>query len=101
MQWAVCRLSSKLASTTKTQIESSWTIFIVKALILMMSFIPYLGCGGTSTAPSGTIISPMYPNNYFNNIECEWKIQVPGSSDRIILYFDDFNVQTWFAQSHR
>jgi CUB/sushi domain-containing protein len=38
-------------------------------------------CGGNLSGPSGTILSPNYPNNYGNNIYCEWTITArPGAS---------------------
>lgn len=50
------------------------------------------GCGGTVTSPSGSIISPHYPEPYNQNTECYWKIAVsPGS--RIQLIFADLDLE--------
>lgn len=38
------------------------------------------GCGGTLVADSGSIESPDYPNHYYSNTNCEWKIRVSEGS---------------------
>lgn len=44
------------------------------------------------TAPSGTVLSPDYPEGYGNNMNCVWLIQSdPGS--RIHLAFNDFDLE--------
>ncbi len=55
-------------------------------------FFILIGCGGVYTAPQGNIISPGYPNNHLHNLECVWTISVP-SADRIVLYFNDFDME--------
>eukprot|EP00795_Rhopilema_esculentum_P014104 gene14104-5092_t len=50
------------------------------------------GCGGVLNAPQGTIVSPGFPNNHLHNLECVWIINVP-SADRIVLYFNGFNLE--------
>lgn len=43
-------------------------------------------CGGNLEGPEGVISSPLYPNPYINDAECEWKIHVPdGSIIRFIV----------------
>ncbi|XP_050313173.1 cubilin-like isoform X2 [Anthonomus grandis grandis] len=50
------------------------------------------GCGGTLTSPAGSITSPHYPEPYFKNTECTWKIHVnPGS--KIQVYFADIDLE--------
>lgn len=51
-----------------------------------------VGCGGVLNAAQGTFTSPGYPNRHLHNIECVWVISVP-SADRIVLYFNDFNLE--------
>ena len=36
----------------------------------------FSGCGGFFDDPSGTISSPNYPDNYDNNMNCEYQIEV-------------------------
>ncbi|XP_054156277.1 uncharacterized protein LOC128954705 [Oppia nitens] len=47
------------------------------------------GCGLQLNNTQGVIYSPGYPGNYFNNIQCDWKITVP-IDHIIVLTFDDF-----------
>ncbi|XP_064190205.1 cubilin [Anguilla rostrata] len=44
------------------------------------------GCGGIVTAPSGEIHSPGYPNNYPNNVDCSWVINV-DDGHRVLFNF--------------
>ncbi|XP_054838249.1 deleted in malignant brain tumors 1 protein-like [Eublepharis macularius] len=51
--------------------------------------IPSYSCGGFLTHSSGTIQSPLYPNNYPNYAECIWEIYIQRGS-RILLTFQTF-----------
>uniref|UniRef100_H2M2H5 CUB and Sushi multiple domains 1 n=1 Tax=Oryzias latipes TaxID=8090 RepID=H2M2H5_ORYLA len=52
-------------------------------------------CFFNFTAPSGTILSPNYPEEYGNNLNCVWLIiSEPGS--RIHLLFSDFDLEPPF-----
>ncbi|XP_046885306.1 CUB and sushi domain-containing protein 1-like [Hypomesus transpacificus] len=52
-------------------------------------------CFFNFTAPSGTILSPNYPEEYGNNMNCVWLIiSEPGS--RIHLLFSDFELEPQF-----
>lgn len=53
------------------------------------------GCGGSVTAPSGTIISPNYPHPYGHNAECNWFIQVAQGS-RIEIRIVDLDIEEHF-----
>ena len=56
------------------------------------SFSPSVPCMSNFTAPSGTVLSPDYPEGYGNNMNCVWLIQSdPGS--RIHLAFNDFDLE--------
>lgn len=50
------------------------------------------GCGGTLTAPTGSIISPNYPEPYSRNTECYWKILVNAGS-LIQMVFADLELE--------
>lgn len=53
---------------------------------------PTVPCMSNFTAPSGTVLSPDYPEGYGNNMNCVWLIQSdPGS--RIHLAFNDFDLE--------
>ena len=49
-------------------------------------------CGGLLTLPSGSIVSPKYPQKYENSLTCTWLIQAPEDK-KIEVTFDDFNVE--------
>lgn len=49
-------------------------------------------CGGVLTGLSGVLISPEYPNNYPNNVECHWVIRAAGPAT-VKLVFVDFQVE--------
>uniref|UniRef100_A0A3P9C1B3 CUB and Sushi multiple domains 1 n=1 Tax=Maylandia zebra TaxID=106582 RepID=A0A3P9C1B3_9CICH len=52
-------------------------------------------CFFNFTAPSGTVLSPNYPEEYGNNLNCVWLIiSEPGS--RIHLLFSDFDLEPQF-----
>lgn len=56
------------------------------------SLPPTVPCMSNFTAPSGTVLSPDYPEGYGNNMNCVWLIQSdPGS--RIHLAFNDFDLE--------
>ena len=50
------------------------------------------GCGGLMTGESGSIESPDYPNFYFSNMNCEWKIRVSEGS-LIVLYIAAIDIE--------
>lgn len=49
------------------------------------------GCGGVFFNTRGTFTSPLYPNNYRNDSECDYNIQVP-SGLQISLKFNTFDI---------
>ncbi|KAG8124189.1 hypothetical protein E2320_019531, partial [Naja naja] len=54
-----------------------------------------ISCFFNFTTPSGIILSPNYPEEYGNNMNCVWLIiSEPGS--RIHLIFNDFDVEPQF-----
>ncbi|PVD35988.1 hypothetical protein C0Q70_02958 [Pomacea canaliculata] len=50
------------------------------------------GCGGDLTTPTGSFVSPNYPNPYDHNAECYWTITVAQGSS-ILLTFEDFSME--------
>jgi hypothetical protein len=52
--------------------------FVKRDVIYLMfaaAFIPTCSATGVNlTAASGTITSPNYPSNYYNNANCQWRI---------------------------
>ena len=49
---------------------------------------PTSQCGGTLTASSGSFQSPNWPSTYPVNVDCEWRITLPNSNNRVELEFD-------------
>ncbi|KAI8496088.1 hypothetical protein Bbelb_259290 [Branchiostoma belcheri] len=57
-------------------------------------------CGGTlTTLNRGNVTSPNYPNDYGNDMTCEWLITVPEGST-IRLEFSSFNTEKYFDILH-
>ncbi|KAG8252007.1 hypothetical protein J6590_068215 [Homalodisca vitripennis] len=52
----------------------------------------YKGCGGTLTGPTGSIMSPNYPQPYMRNAECFFRISVSQGS-RVRLIFVDLDLE--------
>ena len=50
-------------------------------------------CGGKLTNTSGQFSSPLYPNNYPNDLLCKWQITVPVG-EQIKMDFRSFNLQS-------
>ncbi|CAH1785597.1 unnamed protein product, partial [Owenia fusiformis] len=48
-------------------------------------------CGGTFTGATGSLVSPNYPSNYDNNLDCVYQINAPAGP--LILEFSDFDVE--------
>lgn len=66
---------------------------LVLSICLCSRVSPFpVPCMSNFTAPSGTVLSPDYPEGYGNNMNCVWLIQSdPGS--RIHLAFNDFDLE--------
>ena len=50
------------------------------------------GCGGEINAESGQLKSPNFPNNYGNNKDCSWVINVPAGLAVILDFATPFDV---------
>lgn len=63
--------------------------------VIFYFFLLVVSCFFNFTAPSGTVLSPNYPEEYGNNLNCVWLIiSEPGS--RIHLFFTDFDLEPQF-----
>lgn len=61
--------------------------------MIVLNIHPFsLGCGADLTNPTGSFVSPNYPNQYSHNAECFWTITISRGS-RIHLTFVDFNFE--------
>lgn len=70
-------------------------IKFVDSILRILFFFPLVSCFFNFTTPSGIILSPNYPEEYGNNMNCVWLIiSEPGS--RIHLIFNDFDVEPQF-----
>ena len=56
------------------------------------------GCGGELNGESGQLKSPNFPNNYGNNQNCEWVINVPAGSSIILDFETPFDVSFFLVQ---
>ena len=50
--------------------------------------ISIVGCGANFSANSGTVVSPGFPGNYDNNMQCDYIIKLDDPSKFIMLSFD-------------
>lgn len=66
--------------------------FLVSSPILLFSTV---SCFFNFTTPSGIILSPNYPDEYGNNMNCVWLI-ISEAGSRIHLIFNDFDVEPQF-----
>lgn len=70
----------------------SWIESLQLSLGTWTFFFLSLGCGADLTNPTGSFVSPNYPNQYSHNAECFWTISISRGS-RIHLTFVDFNFE--------
>ncbi|KAF7245952.1 Cubilin [Varanus komodoensis] len=59
----------------------------------------YACCGANFTAPSGRIVSPNFPSQYDNNLNCNYIIEVDPQSV-VILTFQMFDLQSYSAVAY-
>lgn len=50
------------------------------------------GCNGVYTSPSGTISPPTQSSVYHQNLQCEWRIQMP-IGERIMITWSKFDLE--------
>lgn len=60
-----------------------------------MPFASHTGCGSNYTNPSGYIVSPNYPKQYDNNMNCTYIIEADPLS-LVILTFVSFHLERKF-----
>ena len=63
--------------------------------VLIMAFSSHLGCGRNFTNPSGYIVSPNYPKQYDNNMNCTYIIEASPLSV-VLLTFVSFHLEGKF-----
>ncbi|ELK10063.1 CUB and sushi domain-containing protein 1 [Pteropus alecto] len=94
-QWAmafVAQDAGRLRDTARTHGREERSRFPVTSRLLRH---PEVSCLFNFTASSGIILSPNYPEEYGNNMNCVWLvIAAPGS--RVHLIFHDFDVEPQF-----
>lgn len=52
----------------------------------------FAGCGANFTSPRGRIVSPNYPSQYDNNLNCSYIID-QGPQSLVILEFETFHLE--------
>lgn len=57
----------------------------------------FLECGGLQKSVKGIITSPNYPNNYDNNMECLWIIEVPATHTINLAFVDVDIAKSWIG----
>jgi hypothetical protein len=67
---------------------------VVFAIILYVKYYSsnLIGCGGVLTNRQGILLSPRFPNNYENNLRCNYTINM-DPQHFIILSFDPDNFE--------
>ena len=60
--------------------------------IIHLFFNLFLGCGGIITDSSGYLLSPGYPNQYSNNLRCNYTLKM-DPQHYIVLEFDPQNFE--------
>ena len=53
-----------------------------------------LGCGGVLTSSEGSLTSPGYPENYANNLACNYTILAPRQHFVVATFVETFDVST-------
>ena len=61
-------------------------------LLNLICFLSLKVCGGNFFGSQGIISSPNYPNYYFSNADCLYKIEAP-SGFRVKVKFQDFHLE--------
>ncbi|XP_071090790.1 protein SpAN-like [Haliotis cracherodii] len=65
---------------------------VYRCLCLTAYICRVTGCGENKTGSSGTVTSPGYPNNYNDNLDCDYNID--AGTTLIRLVFVDFVIET-------
>lgn len=71
------------------------TVTFVMGLNLFFFYFSTVSCFFNFTAPSGIILSPNYPEEYGNNMNCVWLI-IAEPGNRIHVIFSDFELEPQF-----
>ena len=73
-------------------LNASCSIFDFSIFSIIFSFLSEI-CGKNITEPSGTLTSPYYPNDYPDNINCVWRIEVQDGLTGVVLTATHFSVE--------
>ncbi|XP_055842375.1 cubilin homolog isoform X2 [Episyrphus balteatus] len=71
---------------------------IVRSGFRLQWQIVSLGCGGVLASDHGSVASPFYPQNYGNDVQCEWRISVSKGST-ISLVIEDLSLESLLSCS--
>lgn len=73
----------------------NWNDIITQILTMPYLFL-FAGCGINFTSPAGRIVSPNYPSQYGDNLNCSYIID-RGPQSLVILEFETFHLEgNWF-----
>jgi len=53
----------------------------------------YIGCGGDVHLSSGQITSPQWPDQYPNNVECQWQLVIPNGYHMKLNFTPPFEME--------
>ena len=65
----------------------------INSIYTLLGYDLHCGESDTATVTPKTAVTPNYPNNYNNNLDCEWTISAPHGG-YIVLNFLDYVVES-------
>lgn len=69
---------------------------VITWIITVSYLFMFAGCGVNFTSPAGRIVSPNYPSQYDNNLNCSYIID-QGPQSLVILEFETFHLEgNWY-----
>ncbi|PIK42326.1 putative deleted in malignant brain tumors 1 protein [Apostichopus japonicus] len=67
--------------------------FVDPSVVPTEAAAPTTGCGSVHTDPTGTIMTPNYPNDYPNSADCDTTIISQDRNAKVTLTFDNFETE--------